>query len=473
MPLNPDIALGVKPPEPFNPLQGLAQIGQIRAQQQEQLLRQQQIQSGQATEAERRQKTAKEAQAEADSRALYDILGQSGTDGKPITADAAAAQIQMKVPSLYQAFMKAKADQDAKAAESNKANQEAEKFKREAMVKGQEYAEPMMQLVEKSGYNPGVFDFVLNHVQGHFPEFPADQYRQAAQGGPEAIKAIIDAHKSTMQQNADTTAGTAAATSPKLAAETRKTTLEADQLESGTPKSGELDALAQGLYAKRASGQSLTPQETANLKGYEDRKRVVSDPALLAAGDRQAQSQNAQTAQQQRAQDFAQAQAGRAELTTKVEQPYLDAKEKAATLRGVIEAAKGGNMAAASVQSLLGTLGLVTMEGVKRINTTELQQVAGAGSLLERLKGSASRVAAGQPLSPKIQEDLTQLSNLLEQGATKKYQQGFDSVTKRYKLTDERPLTDTAPAGAGATGGTVEQWEADPSRPGKFRKVTR
>jgi hypothetical protein len=167
---------------------------------------------------------------------------------------------------------------------------------------------------------------------------------------------------------------------------------------------------------------------------------MTTDKTAAAAAERQAEAIRQQTGQQARSQSFAEAQAGRKELTEKVEQPYQDAVEKASTLRSVIDAAKNGNMEAANVQGLLGTLGLVTMEGVKRINTTELNQVAGAGSLLERIKGQVGSLVAGKPLSARLQQDLTQLSTLLEQSARKKYEDGFAQVTKRYGLTDEQMI---------------------------------
>lgn len=217
---------------------------------------------------------------------------------------------------------------------------------------------------------------------------------------------------------------------------------------SATETAAEMDSAAQNLMAKRNRGEKLNANETADLKAYEERKLLGPEAAAAAAGNRQAATIAAQVAQQGRAQNFNEQQAGRAELTNKVEQPYLDAKEKAATLRSVIDAAKNGNMAAANVQSLLATLGLVTMEGVKRINTTELQQVGGAGSLLERVKGEIGGIVTGKPLSAKIQQDLGDLSNMLESSARQKYLEGHKAVTKRYQLTDEPPLPDASGAPA-------------------------
>lgn len=186
------------------------------------------------------------------------------------------------------------------------------------------------------------------------------------------------------------------------------------------------------------------------------------DPAAIAAANRQAATIAAQIAQQSRAQGFTEAQAGRTELTNKIETPYLDAREKADTLRNVVALAKSGNKEAASVQSLLGVLGLITSEGVKRINTTELDQVAGAGSLFDKIKAKAGKVISGQPLPDDLQNDLVQLSNMLEQSARKKYEQGFKQVKTRYGLKDETAL---APTGSpdkgteGSVGGKPAVWD--------------
>lgn len=186
------------------------------------------------------------------------------------------------------------------------------------------------------------------------------------------------------------------------------------------------------------------------------------DPAAVAAANRQASTIAAQIAQQGRAQSFTEAQAGRGELTNKVEAPYLDAREKADTLRNVVALAKSGNKEAANVQGLLGVLGLVTSEGVKRINTTELDQVAGAGSLFDKIKGKAGKIVAGQPLDAGLQNDLVQLSNMLETSARKKYEQGFKQAKTRYGLKDEIALT---PSGApdkgteGVVGGKPAVWD--------------
>jgi hypothetical protein len=212
---------------------------------------------------------------------------------------------------------------------------------------------------------------------------------------------------------------------------------------------GQLDARFEALRQKQLLGQPLSADEKAQVQAYVERKSVGPEAAAALATNRQTRTIEAQIAAQNRSQSFIEKQAGRKELQEKVEQPYLDAREKADTLRNVIAAARNGNMVAGSVQSLLGTLGLVTMEGVKRINTTELESVQGAGSLVERIKSQAGKLVAGQPMSAKLQSDLEDLTGILESAATKKYQNGWKATTKRYGLDDEQSLVPMTASAAG------------------------
>jgi hypothetical protein len=213
---------------------------------------------------------------------------------------------------------------------------------------------------------------------------------------------------------------------------------------TGTPKPGTMDdwVTRWRRMATDAKGQPLTDAETqaVDTKAIDAYKKTTTDPAAAAALERQALAERFMVTQQARTQAFTEAEAGRGELTNKVEQPYLDAREKTQTLRNIVQAAQGGNMEAAAVQSLMGTLGLITAEGVKRINTTELQQVAGAGDLLTRIQGQVSRGLTGNPLPQKLQTDLIGLANLLDKGSYDKYASGFGRITKRYGLKDEQPL---------------------------------
>ena len=262
---------------------------------------------------------------------------------------------------------------------------------------------------------------------------------------PEAIKALVDdmGRNIPEYQALKTAETTRVAGLKKTAAETEKDLAEAAKAreEATHPKASEaeLDQAAQALYAKKAAGQPLSPVEQASLTGYEARKRVVSDPAALAATQRQTNMIAAQVASQNRSQDFAEAQAGRKELTEKVEQPFQTAVGSANTLRDVVAAAKAGNKVAGSLQSLETTMAAIRAQGLNRINATEVGMTQNAGNLWDRIVGYVGKKAEGQPVPADIQKDMTDFAGILEKAAYKKYLEGHQSVTKRYKLS-ESPL---------------------------------
>lgn len=179
--------------------------------------------------------------------------------------------------------------------------------------------------------------------------------------------------------------------------------------------------------------------------------KPMTDPnaAMAAAVDRQTREIAAASARQAQSELSTKQNQGRSELTNKVEQPYNDATEKADTLRNVVKAAQGGNMVAGSLQPLLAVLGVTTMEGVKRINNTEISQVAGAGSLLDKIQGKVGKLVVGQPMDSALQKDIIDLADLLQKSAYQKYSTEHQRVKTRYSLDDEVPI---APPKAPPTG---------------------
>ena len=115
-----------------------------------------------------------------------------------------------------------------------------------------------------------------------------------------------------------------------------------------------------------------------------------------------------------------------AELATKADNDMNDVFSKANTIKTSIQAAKDGNELAASIAPLQTTLFITTSEGVKRINETELKGVSGAGSLVQELNGWFSKKASGDPIPPKIKDDMVQLMDLYTKSAAQKYQRHFE-----------------------------------------------
>lgn len=207
------------------------------------------------------------------------------------------------------------------------------------------------------------------------------------------------------------------------------------------PTPGSLDAAAEALLTKKNLGQTLTPEEDARLKAYASRKTVVTDAAAVAAGNRQASTQEQQNAIQQNAQTFQQQQAGRKELTEKVEQPFQTSVAQANTLRHVVQAAQSGNKIAASLQSLEATFAAVRAAGLNRVNMAEIHQTGSAGSFMDNLESRFGKLTEGQPIPADLQKDMLSFADILEKAAADKYKEGFTAVTGRYGLKDEKPLT--------------------------------
>lgn len=438
--------LGRQPQGINQPFANLQQVMNLRQQQQVNAsLEQQRL----ASAAQENARTQQLQQQQSDQSAVDAAIAAGGSH-EDILGRLAQTQHGHLIPTIQKQF--ADAEELNQKAQSSKLKAEQDEndyfahlassvksyapYGPDAMMNA---AKAALQVAKNHGHDTSQYDAALQQNPAQLPQL-LDGIIKMAQG-PEAVKeTVIPKGGSVLRTGGTTPDG-------------------GQVIAQGAPEpktEGELKADYQALLTKQNLGQPLSVDEQASKKAYEQRSLLGPEAAQAFAANQQARAQAAATAQQARTQDFAEAQAGRLELTNKVEQPYLDAKEKASTLRSVIDAAQNGNMVAGNVQTLLGTLGLVTMEGVKRINTTELQQVGGAGSLLERIKGEAGSIVAGKPLSPKIQGDLKQLSDMLEQSATQKYQQGWQSVTSRYKLKDEQSLvpvggsttTPAAPGGA-------------------------
>ena len=224
--------------------------------------------------------------------------------------------------------------------------------------------------------------------------------------------------------------------------------------EKSAPTGPELDLAAQLLYAKRSAGATLTPEEKASLQGYEDRKRVVSDPAQQAATERQTNTIAQQNAIQKKAQDFQVMQAARADIQKNADTPYQTARSSADELRSLVSQAQSGNKIAASQQALATAAATIRSFGLNRINMAEIGMPAGAGSAADKVSNFLGKWTEGQPVDPGLQKDMLAVADALEAVATKKYLETHTGINKLYG-TQLPPTFNVAQPGASgpATGG--------------------
>lgn len=136
---------------------------------------------------------------------------------------------------------------------------------------------------------------------------------------------------------------------------------------------------------------------------------------------------------------FQEAERGRG-LLDKAEAAYRTAQQGANTMRDMVASADAGNKMSAQVLPLEGALAITTAQGVHRINRTEVDQYAGAGSLYDRIAGELGKVSSGQPIPPNIRSDIRKLTDIQEKGAYQTYKGAYDSATRRYGLKDEQAL---------------------------------
>jgi hypothetical protein len=113
------------------------------------------------------------------------------------------------------------------------------------------------------------------------------------------------------------------------------------------------------------------------------------------------------------------------------------------SLKQSLAAAKTGNEMAAAVAPLQGTLFITTSEGVKRINQTELEGVAGAGSLAQRIEGALGKQTGKGPLSDSLKNDMAALVDLYVQAKYGSYEKQAQYTQKLHGLDPEKtPILD-------------------------------
>jgi hypothetical protein len=179
---------------------------------------------------------------------------------------------------------------------------------------------------------------------------------------------------------------------------------------------------------------------TYNGENVTNRFEAPTDPA-----ERQAAAIAAQVAQQARAQNFQTLVKAKEDLEKNVITPYVTARTSAETLRDVVDAAKHGNEIAGSLQSLETTMSAIRAQGLNRINSTEIGVTEKAGNLWDNIEGWLGKKVAGQPVPPKIQQDMLDFATILEKAAYKKYETGHKSTNELWG-TDIKP-TFSAPQG--------------------------
>jgi predicted Zn-dependent protease with MMP-like domain len=280
------------------------------------------------------------------------------------------------------------------------------------------------------------FEKAKQNIIGKFPE-AADIVRGMQYNGPDSIdlyeKSLLgmsnynkqlteqaQAEKDRQQAARDKVAADAAR--QKAPFELRKETAEATIKEQEATVTPQQRALGGNLAYQAAIG---TPGAQRALQLETQQKRE----AAIAQVQAQAQMYAGNAALAKVPPHLVGAATGDA---TKAATEYAGAKSVSDRLAAIMDEARKGNVLSYQVIPEEGTLQLITAQGVHRINSTEISQYAGAGSLWQRMQGRFGKALSGQSLPASVLTDMQQIQNIVASGSKSKYENTLKSINQNY-----------------------------------------
>jgi len=195
--------------------------------------------------------------------------------------------------------------------------------------------------------------------------------------------------------------------------------------------------------AQRLNPSLVTPENAAWADAYKEQKTLGPDLTAKAALERLDLTIKNQNNEQLLRQMYQRQEDGR-HLLDKVEAEYTTRAAAANMLERTIKEAQGDpargikpNMSAAALQNLEETMAMIRAQNLNRINTAEIAQNAGAGSLVTNVESWIGKKLVGQEVPKEIQEGMLRMAKILREEAATTYAQKFSSAKQRYLLGDD------------------------------------
>lgn len=167
-------------------------------------------------------------------------------------------------------------------------------------------------------------------------------------------------------------------------------------------------------------GQPVSLADQSWAHAYERQKTLGPAASASAADARLSRQQQFQIDKEARGQINA------------AEKQYRQAKESADALGDFIDLASKGNKIAGAAVPLEGTLEIVTSQGVKRINRTEVEGIEGAGSLFDRIQSKVGKWVKGQPMPADLLRDFKALNDTMRRNSYRTYSDAYDQAKDTY-----------------------------------------
>ena len=395
-------ALAVQPPQQQpGPLQQFAAVQQIKAGQQDQQLRQLQIAQA--------QQDLKDQQAYAAAFKQWDpskpdelpgLIAKNGGSGKAVGgAYAQSWQFKKDAATAY------KDQQQGNSAAFDAMNKQAD------LLAG--HIDTLKQLPDDK--LPGaILPTVQTAIeQGLIPRAQAPQALQQAQQisqlAPAQIRPALDAMEKQAQG--------------------RKAILEQTAQQATIAKEQAATALSQAQIPG-AQAESVTKQAEAAVAPQTAKRGIQQQRSEIAKNQAQNGEAAANTVYKKLETQYLQnappgLQGVRPDLQraaaadyAKTSEEYASAHQAAQSLSDFINAAKSGNKEAVKIVPLQGALEITTAQGVHRINRTEVDQLAGAGSLYDKVAGKINGAISGKSITDSVLNDMQTLEQTIDKNAT-------------------------------------------------------
>lgn len=116
---------------------------------------------------------------------------------------------------------------------------------------------------------------------------------------------------------------------------------------------------------------------------------------------------------------------------TKAGEDFAQSKSVSDRLAAMMQAAKNGNVVSYQLIPQEGALQVTTSQGVHRINMAEIQNYGG-GSLFQRMEGHFGKALTGQSIPASVLGDMSEMQNILAQGARAKYENSLKTINRNY-----------------------------------------
>lgn len=121
-----------------------------------------------------------------------------------------------------------------------------------------------------------------------------------------------------------------------------------------------------------------------------------------------------------------------ASAASKAADEFTKAMESIHNVQSFIDLARSGNKAAGSNLPIMGAESIQALNGIKRINRTEIEQYQGAGSLLDKIQGKLGKIVAGQPISADVMKDIESLHKTISGNAIGAYNKKLEGINQNY-----------------------------------------